>query len=844
MDDLAVLITRYILHYLYLEKSTGALNAGYIADSHRLWQDIDRYPQVRWTIASLAFKDFLVALHTDQGLAAVQQFEREVAEKGISILLDTPQPGEAIAQEPSEQDIELAEWQLACAHGYAIITSFFIHQFPTGSSQLAANAPKVFWSVDDLQTFLAETFAPTGKPIASPVSEAVSNPELAAPAMAQSTTAPSDPTAIDVLGISPVLSAEQLHSLLAQPLASVDDPANTADAEGDRDPEPSERSTAQDVPDQIPDLRPSRSPALDSRDWVLIRITTLLGYFLLKAIAATDLGTLTRKSDLSADPIEQLFDPFSPQMIEHQRSVGRAANLSQSFDSSSPLNPPQEPLSDSASGRSRKIVQAKQHHSAQPPLASTHLLQLTADHLIIADQPSDSQPITQAPQPLAEQSIATPDSSGVANPHRNLPAPIQAEPPVDHSDRSNPQPDPLLAAPPNVPIVFVPPQEPSAPQEPSPVAPTNSPIAFVPTEAPPPQIGDRPAVPQAPDLSPGFQPPLPNPPGDPNSNPVEADHSPIESPSSNPSSNTPPPADLPPVELPVDESPSSNPPEPRPTPSLAGNQTVVLTPQSGQVSLSNFGGIGTGVTPTSAVLAEVDTLKFEGAGLTPENMNLTQIGRDLVITFADVPSLQVTLQDFALENLDNLTIATWASATAGNILFEGQSAIADSFDVINADQDLPVVLRPNTVTYLNDRDNQTQGFEQSDDQIHGQGGNDTLSGLGGNDSLYGGDGNDLLIGGAGDDILVGGAGNDTLVGGVGSDRFVLKPNTGVDVIEDFQVGIDRIQLLDGLQPSHLAIVQDGNNTRIEFNQQPLAILIGVQATHLTATASTWFVGAN
>ena len=266
----------------------------------------------------------------------------------------------------------------------------------------------------------------------------------------------------------------------------------------------------------------------------------------------------------------------------------------------------------------------------------------------------------------------------------------------------------------------------------------------------------------------------------------------------------------------------------------------MLTPQSGQVSLSNFGGIGTGVTPTSAVLADVDTLKFEGVGLTPDAMNLTQFGKDLVITFANVPTLQVTLQDFALENLDNLTIATWASATAGNILFAGQSAIADSFDVINADQDLAVVLRPNTVTYLNDRDNQTQGFEQSDDQIHGQGGNDTLSGLSGNDSLSGGDGNDRLLGGTGDDILVGGAGNDALVGGLGSDRFVLKPNTGVDVIEDFQVGVDRIQLLDGLQPSHLAIVQDGNNTRIEFNQQPLAILIGVQATSLT-TASTWFV---
>ena len=450
MDDLAVLITRYILHYLYLEKSTGVFNAKYIADSHRLWQEIDRYPQVRWTIANFAFKDFLAALQTDQGLVAVQRFEQEVAEKGISILLDTPEPQDAIAPDGqiSEEDIELAEWKIACAQGYVIITSLFTHQFPAGSHQLAA--PQVFWSVDDLRTFLAETFAPVGEPIA--------NPSTALPSTAVSGTA------IAALGISPVLSAEQLHSLLAQPLVPIDDPTHNAVAEGDRDLEPSKSPTGQDVPELIPALRPSRLPALDSKDWVLIRITTLLSYFLLKAIAATDLGNITRKSDLSADPIEQLLSHLLPLPVESKRSADRTADLSQSPDLtpdlSLPLDPSHEPLSES--GQARKIVQANRHHSAKPPLGqktdlaqtSTHLLQLTTDNQPIDPQTFDpqtfdSQPIDSQPvdiQTIAQSSQAfvdaTPLGSKVVNPQPNQPSPTQTEPPSDHGDRSSHQLDP------------------------------------------------------------------------------------------------------------------------------------------------------------------------------------------------------------------------------------------------------------------------------------------------------------------------------------------------------------------------------------------------------------------
>jgi len=64
-------------------------------------------------------------------------------------------------------------------------------------------------------------------------------------------------------------------------------------------------------------------------------------------------------------------------------------------------------------------------------------------------------------------------------------------------------------------------------------------------------------------------------------------------------------------------------------------------------------------------------------------------------------------------------------------------------------------------------------------------GRDTLEGGHGADTLCGDAAGDVLAGGAGADRLVGGPGADTLAGGPGPDVFVLRRNSGRDVIEDF-----------------------------------------------------------
>ncbi|MDZ8138895.1 MAG: calcium-binding protein [Nostoc sp. DedQUE04] len=182
------------------------------------------------------------------------------------------------------------------------------------------------------------------------------------------------------------------------------------------------------------------------------------------------------------------------------------------------------------------------------------------------------------------------------------------------------------------------------------------------------------------------------------------------------------------------------------------------------IVIADFSGIGKGLNPSAAVIAELDTLQFTGFELlTARNLQLTQNGNDLEISFEGVVGdKSVVLQNFALENLDNL-------AQVGNIIFYGQTSITDSFDVFNASSTQNTIFNKNTVTFLNDLSNNVDGFDNSDDVINGQKGDDIIDGLSGSDLLRGGTGNDLLIGGAGNDTLFCDTGNDTVNGGAGDD---------------------------------------------------------------------------
>ncbi|MBE1281849.1 MAG: hypothetical protein GJ676_00920 [Rhodobacteraceae bacterium] len=97
------------------------------------------------------------------------------------------------------------------------------------------------------------------------------------------------------------------------------------------------------------------------------------------------------------------------------------------------------------------------------------------------------------------------------------------------------------------------------------------------------------------------------------------------------------------------------------------------------------------------------------------------------------------------------------------------------------------------------------------DHIDGRGGDDLLSGGAGTDKLHGGhgadtlnggSGNDRLFGGEGADRLTGGADDDRIYGGNGADIFVFYAGDGEDIIADFNVQEDSLQL-EGIDASQV-----------------------------------------
>lgn len=105
--------------------------------------------------------------------------------------------------------------------------------------------------------------------------------------------------------------------------------------------------------------------------------------------------------------------------------------------------------------------------------------------------------------------------------------------------------------------------------------------------------------------------------------------------------------------------------------------------------------------------------------------------------------------------------------------------------------------------------------------------NDRLDGGAGNDVLRGQGGNDVLAGGAGDDRLIGGAGADWLVGGAGADVFVFEADGARDTVEDFELGVDRLDVSgwsDSLWSyAQLEVSSRGNGSFIRFEDEQIRL---------------------
>ena len=207
------------------------------------------------------------------------------------------------------------------------------------------------------------------------------------------------------------------------------------------------------------------------------------------------------------------------------------------------------------------------------------------------------------------------------------------------------------------------------------------------------------------------------------------------------------------------------------TSAVGGQKTFLITPDSGTLTIDDFGGAGTDTNISPKVLSEVDLLEFRGEDLTPSNLLLNQSGNDVIVSFQGIENTEVILTDFILEDLNNLT------NEVSNLLFSGDEK--DNLLVGDAKNDF-ITGNPGNDTlqgfagrdflYGNNGDDNLNGGD-GEDLAYGEDGMDTINGGNDDDTLYGEAGDDILNGDNGLDTIAGGSGDDSLSGGIGEDSL-------------------------------------------------------------------------
>ncbi|MFT7724696.1 MAG: Calx-beta domain-containing protein [Roseateles sp.] len=242
----------------------------------------------------------------------------------------------------------------------------------------------------------------------------------------------------------------------------------------------------------------------------------------------------------------------------------------------------------------------------------------------------------------------------------------------------------------------------------------------------------------------------------------------------------------------------------------ARGDTVGEGDESFQVTLSGSG-VNVDSTPVDGVIRDDDS----GVSLAAREATVAEGGpgstRQVVFDVTRANASQAG--DFAWQVAGGGLAPVNAGDFAGNVLpagtlhfNAGEATLSFSIDVqgddtVELDELMVVsVTGSNGVRQIGDTASVIVGNDDTatagNDRVEGSDGNDTLDGLAGDDLLLGGAGSDVLRGGDGNDTLVGGAGPDVLQGGAGADRFVFTaPGEGMDVIQDFQSGVDRIGIV-------------------------------------------------
>ena len=226
-------------------------------------------------------------------------------------------------------------------------------------------------------------------------------------------------------------------------------------------------------------------------------------------------------------------------------------------------------------------------------------------------------------------------------------------------------------------------------------------------------------------------------------------------------------------------------------------------------------------------------------GFTDPDTITTGQGADLVLAYAGDDMINLTADGvwgawYVAKNVDNN-----ASVGTGEMAFlVGLNRFSDVIDGMDGDDRLELTSEADAFAiddvYSDHHSflvlsNTTQGIDSTAriidlESISAGAGNDVIDltsdnfvlatgvsiyGEAGNDTLWGSNGNDTINGGDDNDTINGGVGIDTLIGGAGADVFQFTATSGSDVIIDFDVLEDSIQLYYRAEDNH-------SNTDLNF----------------------------
>ncbi|KRE03534.1 adhesin, partial [Bosea sp. Root381] len=245
---------------------------------------------------------------------------------------------------------------------------------------------------------------------------------------------------------------------------------------------------------------------------------------------------------------------------------------------------------------------------------------------------------------------------------------------------------------------------------------------------------------------------------------------------------------------------------------------------------------------------------------------LTDNITDAKIANATNPQGSMGKLDALAPQMALITAETVAAAQAAGLKVNGWTVAGNEADVRNAlSLGVDGIINDNTqlarpalekllnnadVAYGTDQGNEINGGTgkdviyamSGDDIVRGGLGDDTLYGDAGNDLIFGGAGNDTLVGGSGNDYLAGGSGSDVLVGGAGNDVIVA---TGDKIVFRAGDGIDLVSLdststivFDGIAPTGVSVIRDGNNLIIRAGSDAIVLLDGVDPAHQPVSITT------